>query len=359
MGFFYDPVQQEPTNRGIFVIIVLLIVAVLFLIALPTGIARCGPGEVCVVRNGGWFDDKSIRKTMTPGGEYDLVGFWSQIRHYRSFENQSQYRITTNPEESDKGGVDFVQVPSKDGVQVKLQATTFFTTAFTGRDDDKLVREFDERFGNRTYDGKNVWEGTDGYRAWQDDVFRPLLNNAIRSSILTFECQELISSCALTRASKARGDIERLTAGRDNSRNFQRVGEDIALRLETNIRDALRSCPDAQKPQDLQDESICPPDAPTFLTNIRFNLEDVELPNNLQDQINRAQQANAKIAESRAEEQASKFDARKNRRLAESLRTAPELKEVRVAETYAGACKEGGECTIIVGEAQPLIGRGR
>ena len=336
-NFWWDTENDEPRIGAIALAVTVVIVVVGFLIALPTAIARCGPGEVCVVRNGGPLDSKDIRTTMTPGGGYEAVGFWSQIRHYRSSDNQSQYRITTNPEDSDKGGVDFVEVPTKDGVQVRLQATTFFTTAFTGEDDDRLVREFDERFGNRTYGGQHVWDDEAGYREWQDAVFRPLLNNAIRSVILTFDCEDLISSCALVRSSQSSGDILKLTEGRDNSRNFERVGEAIAERLRNNIRESLRS-------GESED---------TFLTNIRFNLEDVNLPGPLQQQINAAQQANAKIAESRAEERASILDARKNRRLAASYRRSRELKEVRVAEIYARS--RNPHLVIVQGNGTPLV----
>jgi hypothetical protein len=324
-----------------------LVLFVLFLLFLPSGLAGCGPGEACVVRNGGPLDDKAIRKTMTPGSAIQPVGFFSQIRHYRSSENQSQYRIVSNPAESDSSSVDFVQVPTKDGVQVRLEGTVFFTTPFTGADDDDLLREFDQRFGNRTFHGKNVWEDSDGYAAWQDVVFRPLLNNAIRSTILTFDCKDLISSCALIEGAKARGNIRALTEGRDNSQNFERVGTAIAVRLRNNIRESLRS--------GKSDE--------TFLTNISFKLEDVELPAGLQNQINAVQQANAKIAEAYAENQASKAEAEKNRRIAASLKQSPELKEVRIAEINRDIAeiyaKSGARLTIIQGGGQPLIQAGK
>jgi hypothetical protein len=332
-SFWFNPETDEPTARAIVTVVLILIFCLLILILLPGAVAGCGAGQACVVRNGGPLDNRNIRKTMQPGSSVQLVGFFSQIRHYRATDNQSQYRISPDPQEADKKGVDYVQVPTKDGVQVTLKATTFFTTAFTGKSNDLLLREFDERFGNRTYNGLHVWEGTEGYAAWQDAVFRPLLNNAIRKTILTFDCEDLISSCALVRAGKSAGDILKLTENRDNSQNFDRVGAEIDKRLSENIQSALRS----GKTGD------------TFLKNINFQLEDVELTVGLQRSVNAAQEANVDIAKARAEAETAKQTAAANRLLASSLKQSPELKQVRIAELYSKACIQAKNCTLVQG----------
>jgi hypothetical protein len=331
--FWFDHQSNEPTAKAIATVVLALAGFLLILILLPGAVAGCGAGQACVVRNGGPLDDRNIRKTMQPGSSIQLVGFFSQIRHYRSTDNQSQYRISPDPQEADKKGVDYVQVPTKDGVQVTLKATTFFTTAFTGRENDVLLREFDERFGNREYSGMHVWDGTEGYAAWQDAVFRPLLNNAIRKTILTFDCEDLISSCALVRAGKSAGDILQLTENRDNSQNFDRVGAEIDKRLSENIQNALRSGQTGD----------------TFLKNISFKLEDVELTEGLQRSVNAAQEANVDIAKARAEAETAKQTAAANRQLAASLKQSPELKQVRVAELYSKACIAARNCTLVQG----------
>src|SRR5215217_8995863 len=180
-----------------------LLVLVLALVALGS-LARTGPNEVGVVYNGGPLDKKTQRQLIAPSSGLTWTGWLSQDpRLYPSEGSPRRYIITSAPSGGDRVGVDNVRVPTEDGVDVGLEAKISFTTAFTGAGDDKLMKEFDARFGNRTYPvpggGTRLhpWEGDEGFGAFLDTEFRPVLDNALRETIGRFRCDQLVSSCAL------------------------------------------------------------------------------------------------------------------------------------------------------------------
>src|SRR5215207_8418985 len=180
------------------------LVALICLIIAASGFSRTGPNEVGVVYNGGPLDKKTQRQLIAPSSGLTWTGWLSQDpRLYPSEGSPRRYIITSAPSGGDRVGVDNVRVPTEDGVDVVLEAKISFTTAFTGTGDDKLMKEFDARFGNRTYPvpggGTRLhpWEGDEGFGAFLDTEFRPVLDNALRETIGRFQCKDLVSSCAL------------------------------------------------------------------------------------------------------------------------------------------------------------------
>src|SRR5215208_3882892 len=178
--------------------------ALLCLIVVLSGFARTGPNEVGVVYNGGPLDKKTQRQLIPPASGLTWTGWLSQDpRLYPSEGSPRRYIITSTPGRGDRVGVDDLRVPTADGIDIGLEAKISFTTGFTGEENDKLVKEFDARFGNRTYPvpgqaGRlHPWEGDEGFGAFLDTEFRPVLDNALRETIGRFKCSELISSCAL------------------------------------------------------------------------------------------------------------------------------------------------------------------
>src|SRR5215207_7837027 len=180
------------------------LVALICLIIVASGFSRTGPNEVGVVYNGGPLDKKTQRQLIAPSSGLTWTGWLSQDpRLYPSEGSPRRYIITSSPGRGDRVGVDVLRVPTEDGVDVGLEAKISFTTAFTGVGDDKLMKEFDARFGNRTYPfpggGPRLhpWDGDEGFGAFLDTEFRPVLDNALRETIGRFRCDELVSSCAL------------------------------------------------------------------------------------------------------------------------------------------------------------------
>src|SRR5215212_1091980 len=116
------------------------------------GYARTGPNEAGVVYNGGPFDRRDVRQVIGPSSGLTWTGFWSaDPRFYPSENSPRRYIITSQSNRGDRGGVDVVRVPTADGIDVGLEAKISFTTSFTGLRDDRLLRTFDARYGNRTY----------------------------------------------------------------------------------------------------------------------------------------------------------------------------------------------------------------
>src|SRR4051794_14050910 len=194
---------------------------VLALIALSS-LSRTGPNEVGVVYNGGPLDKKTQRQFIPPASGLTWTGWLSQDpRLYPSEGSPRRYIITSDPGRGDRVGVDELRVPTADGIDVGLEAKISFTTGFTGAPNDTLVKQFDARFGNRTYpvpsggERLHPWEGDDGFGAFLDTEFRPVLDNALRETIGRFRCDELVSSCALL--SNRGGSLDQRSGAKTNA----------------------------------------------------------------------------------------------------------------------------------------------
>lgn len=269
-------------------------------------ITRTGPNEVAVVRNGGWLDDKSIRTIIAPTSGYQVPGLYSDVHKYIAGNSQRYYTVTADPNRGDRTGEDYVEVPTKDGVQVRLEGTLFFHTAFTdpsGQNVDKpLLEKFDTEYGVRTFEGSHPYDGNDGWQKFLDVVLRPVLDNTIRQEIGQFNCADLVSSCALIQ-SHGQVDLTQVN-GAENTKNFEAVQTAIQQQLETGINSALGA---------------------EYLTNIQFRLAAVRLPSNVQQSIDNAQASFADIAKAEAEQKQSQFEAQRLSNLAEQYAKSPQL----------------------------------
>lgn len=295
---------------------------------------RPGPTQVALIRNGGPLDNKSIREVRPPNSNYAVSGLFSSVRYYIAGNEQRFYSISSDPSLGEKGGVDVISVPTQDGVQVGLDGTIYFRTAFTepsGELSDRakrLVEQFDTQYGNRTFpspsggSGAAPWDGNDGWNDWLDSIFRPVVNNAVRQTIGQFTCAQLVSSCALVQQN---GGTVNLTAaaGESNTRNFQAVQTAINQRLQQDVDSALGG---------------------PYLRALHFKLVDVKLPPEVQGAINKAQSSFAQIAEARAQNKQAIYQARANERLAASYRTSPALAFIQAAKEL-----KDSSATVILG----------
>lgn len=78
-------------------------------------------GQVAIVRNGGPFDNHKIRQVIPPASGRTYVGIMSSVHKYPT--QQRFYTISSDPNQSDVGGVDVVQVPTSDGIEVGMEGT--------------------------------------------------------------------------------------------------------------------------------------------------------------------------------------------------------------------------------------------
>lgn len=292
-----------------------------------TSIYKTGPTEVAVVRNAGPLDNRTIDTITGPSSSLQIPGFFQEVRKYIASNEQRFFTISSDPDESDSGNEDFVQVPTADGVQVRLDATAYFNTAFDDTEEGKaLVAEFDSQFGNREFDGHHVWDGTNGWNAWLGDIFRPVLENTIREEIGSVNCAELISSCALIQQSQTTGGpdfTELAEQGAQNQANLEAVQQGIEEKLGERVNATLGEA---------------------YLRNISFRLVRVTLPDTVQTAIDDSQASFAQISQAKAQEEKAKFDAERARQLVEQYGRAG-LAQLEMAKEL----KDCQSCTIILG----------
>jgi uncharacterized membrane protein YqiK len=270
---------------------VALIVAIVALTTATGAYAKSGQGTVAVVRNGGPFDNTSIRQVIRPNSGLTYIGLKSTVHRYPA--SQRFYTITGDVRRGDKTGVDVEQVPTSDGVEVGIEGTIYFTLDIS----DKTIRDFDNKFGTRTFtcNGNSyyAWEGDEGWRCFLDAIARPVISNDFRATIGDFRCQELQAACALVQNNGNNSNIQKVITGGNNVANFNKVQSALTSSLEQDITDSLGA---------------------PFLKVDRIILAKLTLPQTLQDAILSAQAAYADITRAQATIAKAQAEADANRR---------------------------------------------
>jgi regulator of protease activity HflC (stomatin/prohibitin superfamily) len=309
-GVGRPPGQNRGVAFGVGAIGIGLLVIILLLVALSS-LARTGPNEVGVVYNGGPLDKKTQRQLIPPASGLTWTGWLSQDpRLYPSEGSPRRYIITSTPGRGDRVGVDDLRVPTADGIDVGLEAKISFTTGFTGQSDDKLVKEFDARFGNRTYPvpgqtGRlHPWEGDEGFGAFLDTEFRPVLDNALRETIGRFRCDELVSSCALL--SNKGGALDQKSGAATNA-NLVAVQKAIGDALNDDLSSNLGG---------------------SYFKNVQVVVSAVRLPDRVQTAVNDAQAQFAEVNKANADLQKARIRKKVNDALGASYRNCPACAEI-------------------------------
>ena len=295
------------------------VLGVLAIVVAVSSLARTGPNEVAVVYNGGPLDRKDQRQTITPSSGLTWTGWLSQNpRFYPGSGSPRRYIITTDTSRDEGAGVDVLRVPTQDGIDVGLEAKISFNTAFTGAPNDELLRRFDASFGNRTYAGPNgsrlnPWADDDGFAAFLDTEFRPVLVSALRETIGSFNCEELVSSCSLVANSRNTGDAAgsanrtAVADGQETNTNLLRVQDVAAENLSESL---VRS---------LGDE---------YFRNIDIVVSTVRLPQRVQDAVDESQAQFAAVNRSRADLQRARIAKQVNDTLGRSYRNCPACAQI-------------------------------
>lgn len=291
--------------------IVSLVVLIVALVGIFSGFDKTSGGEVGVVRNGGWFDNNRIRQVIQPGSGLTWTGFWSTTHKYPA--QQRFYTITADPQRGGRPGIDVVQTPSADGVELGIEATIYFTVNL----DEATMRSFDDKFGTRQFLGADgtlryAWEGVNGWNTFFDAAVRPIIENDLRIQVNNFRCAELVSSCALVQngTNPASPASTAATAnGQQNNSNIARVQQSINDTLPGDLRSNLGG---------------------DFFQNIKFNLVRVTLPAAVQDAVNKAQAAFAAVSESQAKALQAQADADANKRRQEGYNACPACAQIDI-----------------------------
>lgn len=271
------------------------VAAVIVLILLVNGIGglhAVSPSEVCVVQEGGPFDGRGISAIRQPSEGLEFVGAFNKQRCFPA--TQRNYIISADPASGDKAGVDFVEVPTRDAVNVRIEGAAYFQL----NTDPVAIRSLYLRYGVRTFDGIHPYEGEQGWDAFLDQNFRPVLDNALREAIGGFDCVQLNGTCQyVTSASEAvKGNVQKV----DTTQNLASAQDKIAETLQADLNSSLDA----------------PPGHPYF-TGIRFRLRLVRFDESVQKRIDDAVAARTQVATARLQGQQRVEAAIADRRVAE------------------------------------------
>ena len=236
--------------------------------------------EVCIVKQGGPLDGRDVKEVRQPAEGPKFIGPFNSQHCFPS--NERSYTFSTNAEEADAKAVDVFHTPTVDAVEVYIagQARFRLTT------DPALVEKFYRSYGNRTYDGKNAYDGGDGWSNFLEQVFRPQLQNALRDAIGTYKCVELKNTCQYVQNTEAvtEGKVEEV----NSSQNLAEVEKQVAEQLNTNIKNSLGE---------------------PYFEAVRFNITGVEFDDSVEQQVIEAQTKRTEVANARLEAQRATEEA--------------------------------------------------
>ena len=273
---------------AVMVVIGVILLAIVGVPAILSGFTKTQGGEITVIRNGGPFDNNQIRMVIPPASSLTWIGTYSVKHRYPA--QQRFYTITAQANRGERSGVDVERLPTSDGVEVGVEGTIYFTL----NTDEAVLREFDDKYGTRTYTGldgesRYAWDGDDGWSTFLDQIVRPVISNDLREEIGNLPCAQLQASCALIQNG---GNLQAVTqnAGKSNL-NLAKIQDAINTSLAADLTSTLGG---------------------NFITGVRFNLAKITLPEQVQNAINKAQAAFAAVTEAQARVQQAKADAQAN-----------------------------------------------
>jgi regulator of protease activity HflC (stomatin/prohibitin superfamily) len=317
--------RKRPARRIGTLILACLVIA---LIASVSGVkvARQQVGYVGVVRNGGPLDKRTIRQVLLPGQRLTWIGMFSQSPHeYPAATVNRTYTVTSDRRRGSRPGVDVLTVPTQDGVQVGVEATVFMH--FVGESNIPVLERFDVTNGSRRFravDGRALypWQGEDGFYAYLDNIFRPVLDYDVRKEIGRFECAELVSSCSLV--SRGAGARQVPLANADD------IARRISEALDTDLRRTIGQ---------------------PYFKDIRVRIARVVLPEQVQSAIDRTQAQFASVNAARAELQQARYTARRNRLLGDAYNRSPALASIDALK----AIPKGSTVIVSTGGRSPTV----
>lgn len=249
------------------------------------GLDKASGGEVIVVRNGGMFDDNSFRQIITTADGLTSTGLWSESHPYPI--TQRYYKIGPGGD-SDKQ----ITVPSKDGVNITIEGTYYFEL----NTDPAVLEAFDDAYGTRTFPIQiedkvyqvPAWDTeNNGWSAFLDATMGNLVESSLRQEIGRVTCTQLVASCALAQNAPT-GDTPTTVSVDPNAPD---TGNTTLTTIQDGVNTRFAANVEAQL------------GLPLF-TNIKFVASKVNLPDNVQNAINVAQQsvadANGRVATAQA-----------------------------------------------------------
>jgi regulator of protease activity HflC (stomatin/prohibitin superfamily) len=266
-------------------------------------------GHVGVVRNGGPFDNRSIRQILMPGSNLTWAGWYSQKPHeYPARAVVRIYTVTSDAGRGNRRGADVVTVPTQDGVQVGIEGTLYYH--FVGEANLDLLRRFDKTFGTQRYsDGgpaRYPYEGDHGFETMVENVFRPVLDNDLRREVGAFQCAEIVTACAIVKP------VSGKAGPRGSDANMAVIQSRINRSLELDLADALGG---------------------RFFVDVRFRLVRVTLPKNVQTAVTASQAGSAQVRVAYERLREGRYEAKRNEILGAAYNKSPGLANINAIKS--------------------------
>lgn len=208
------------------------LVAVICLFAFMGSWKGTDPGQVCVVKQGGPFDGRGIKEVRQGGEGPQTIGIWNHQYCFPS--NQRNYIVSSDPNApGDSKVVDFVEVQTKDAQTVRVNGQALFTL----NTKPDVVKDFYRKFGTRTFEGHHPYEGGEGWDSFLKIQFRPILDNALREAIGSFDCTQLNNSCqyVVQAQEAAKGNVQKVDTGFNLTQAQTQIESTIAKDLNDTL----------------------------------------------------------------------------------------------------------------------------
>lgn len=335
-----SPAQPGGGSRAVFYalavlcgigVLIVLVIGLNFL----TKFKAVDQGHVCVVREGGPFDGRSIAQVRQPGSGVTNIGLFNKQFCFPA--TQRNYIISNDPRLADSKTVDSLTVSTLDAVNVGVEGQALFEL----NTDPDVVKLFYRKYGARTYNGQHPYDGDSGWSSFLQVYVRPALETSLREAIGEFNCTELNNTCQyVTNADEAlKGNVKQVS----NTQNLQKAADRIQSQLTDNVNQILGG---------------------KFFDNIRwqFSGRGITFSPAVQNQITAAQTKRTEVATQRLEAQRQVAEAVGLRQVADQQAKAIELKakayrnnpaQVRIEVAKALA---GGNIQVLGGNAIASLG---
>ncbi|MDQ1744859.1 MAG: hypothetical protein QOE23_3198, partial [Pseudonocardiales bacterium] len=134
----------------------------------------------------------------------------------------------------------------------------------------------------------DLWDGDAGFSCFLDQIFSPVINNDLRTSIGDVKCADLVSSCSLVQNSSAAIDPSKVGQGNVNLANIEK---NISSSLTSDLNSTLGG---------------------GYFQNVKFNLAKIDLDPAVQKAISTAQASFADVSQAQAELKKAQIEAQAN-----------------------------------------------
>jgi hypothetical protein len=187
-------------------------------------------GQVCVVREGGFFDGRGIAEVRQPGQGPKPIGIWNHQDCLPSSERDSNDVLASDP-----------KFPTRDAVQVIADGQVLFSLTT----DPALVTKFYLDYGRRKWGGESITSDK-GWLNFLQQRFAPPILDAYRQTLgkndctpLNNLCQYILDPAKATATPDKNGKVAPVEKG-DTSQNLSKAQADIVAQIKTNLKAAFK-----------------------------------------------------------------------------------------------------------------------